>query len=94
MTSLEACKKYLNYSKKTENQGVIYKIDTGEGKPCIICIIAALLALMKKDVHIASSNINLSIRDYYESYHFFKSLGLSSAILLHYNELPYVSFMT
>lgn len=43
----------------------------------------------KKYVHIASSNIQLSNRDYMESREFFKKLGLSSAVLLHQNELPY-----
>ena len=46
---------------------------------------------MKKTVHVTSSNITLSNRDYYGSYDFFNQLGLSSAVLLHYNELPYVN---
>ena len=55
-------------------------------------LIAAVLALSNKTVHIASSNINLSNRDYYESLNFFKQLDLESAVLLHYNELPYINF--
>lgn len=92
-TALEACKSCLfDSSKLTDdydsNKGVIYQVDTGEGKSCIICLIASLLALMKKTVHIASSNITLANRDYHDSFLFFQQLGLKSAVLLHYNELP------
>ncbi|KAK8892270.1 hypothetical protein M9Y10_029495 [Tritrichomonas musculus] len=89
-TALEACNVFLTDNKngKDSNSGVIYQVETGEGKSCIICLIASLLALMKKTVHITSSNITLANRDYYESYNFFKMLGLKSAVLLHYNELP------
>lgn len=85
-TTLEASKIFL--SKNNENSGVIYQVENGEGKSCIICLIASLLALMKKTVHIASSNITLANRDYHESYEFFKNLGLKSDVLLHYDELP------
>ena len=90
-TALEACRICL-YNTKKDEKGVIYQVETGEGKSCIIQLIAAVLALSNKTVHIASSNINLSNRDYYESLNFFKQLDLESAVLLHYNELPYINF--
>lgn len=68
---------------------MIYQVDTGEGKSCIICLIAAILVLKNYTVHIASSNIKLSNRDYFNSFEFFKLLGIESAVLLHMNELPY-----
>ena len=76
-TNLKKCKK-----------GIIYQVETGEGKSCIICIIAAILALNGKYVHIASSNIKLANRDYMDSYNFFKQLDLKSAVFCHDNELP------
>lgn len=70
------------------NKGVVYQVETGEGKSCIICLIAAILALKGKTVHISSSNIKLANRDYMDSFDFFRILGLKSAVLLHKNELP------
>ena len=90
-TAYEACKQCIKYAKNPNKKGVVYQVETCEGKSCIVCLIAAVLALMKKTVHIVSSNITLSIRDYYNSYMFFNQLGLTSAVLLHYNELPYSS---
>ncbi|KAK8839195.1 hypothetical protein M9Y10_032124 [Tritrichomonas musculus] len=90
--AFEACKTCFHTVKnKNEDgpKGVIYQVETGEGKSCIICLIAAVLALKKYTVHIASSNIKLSNRDYYCSYEFIKLLGLKSAVLLHKNELPF-----
>ncbi|KAK8889049.1 hypothetical protein M9Y10_033792 [Tritrichomonas musculus] len=90
-TAFEACNVcLLNAIRSTK--GVVYQVETGEGKSCIIQIIAAVLALSKKTVHITSSNINLANRDYYDSLEFFKKLDLESAVLLHYNELPYINF--
>lgn len=54
-------------------------------------MIAAVLAICGKTVHITSSNINLSNRDYFESYNFFQTIGLETAVLLHYYELPYIN---
>ena len=51
---------------RIKRKGVVYQIETGEGKSCIICLIAAVLALMKKTVHIASSNIKLANKGLYE----------------------------
>ena len=86
-TALEACRVCLLNDKK-QSKGVIYQVETGEGKSCIIILIAAVLAISKKTVHIASSNIILSNRDYFESFHFFRQLGLISSVLLHQNEIP------
>ena len=89
--AFEACKICLLNENEGE-KGVIYQVETGEGKSCIIQLIAAVLALSKKTVHITSSNINLANRDYYDSFTFFQQLHLESAVLLHYNELPYINF--
>ncbi|KAK8885869.1 hypothetical protein M9Y10_041326 [Tritrichomonas musculus] len=88
--TFEACTSCL-FNDKSPDKGIIYQLETGEGKSIIIQIIAALLALNDKVVHIATSNIHLSNRDYADSYEFFKQLGIKSAVLLHYNELPYIS---
>ena len=69
-------------------KGFIYQVHTGEGKSYIIQTTAAVQALMGKTVHIATSNIFLAIRDYYDSFVFFKKLGIKSSILLHKSELP------
>ncbi|KAK8837492.1 hypothetical protein M9Y10_036489 [Tritrichomonas musculus] len=92
-TVLEAFKKFFNDNSTTatidDSKGSIFQIKTGEGKSCIVCLIAATLALKGKTVHIVSSNIKLSNRDYIESFEFFKMLNKKSAVLLHQNELPY-----
>ena len=86
-TALDACRVCLLNDKKN-SKGVIYQVETGEGKSCIIILIAAVLAISKKTVHIASSNIILSNRDYFDYFHFFRQLGLTSSVLLHQNEIP------
>ena len=48
-TAYEACKFCLEDNKKKADKGFVYQIETGEGKSCIICLIAAVLALMKKN---------------------------------------------
>ena len=50
-------------------------------------MIAALLALTKNSVHIATSNIKLAKRDFVEIYDFYEKLGIKSVIMLHQNEL-------
>ncbi|KAK8889422.1 hypothetical protein M9Y10_034168 [Tritrichomonas musculus] len=87
-TAYEACKQFILKKEDSKSRGIVFQVETGEGKTCIVCLIAAALALMKKTVHITSSNIKLSIRDYEESYKFFKLLDLKPAILLHYDDLP------
>ena len=84
--SFDACTSCL-FNDKSADKGIVYQLETGEGKSVIIQIIAALLALNDKVVHISSSNIILSKRDYSDSYRFFKKLGIKSAVLLHDNEL-------
>lgn len=85
---LEACHSFFDKTTKKSTTGVIYQIKTGEGKSCIISIIAAVLAIKNKTVHVVSSNITLSKRDYIETLEFFHLLKLDSAVLLHHNELP------
>lgn len=47
----KTCKSCLFESSKNginDNCGVVYQVETGEGKSCIVCLIASLLTLMKK----------------------------------------------
>ena len=46
-TALDACRVCLLNDKKN-SKGVIYQVDTGEGKFCIIILIAAVLVISKK----------------------------------------------
>lgn len=85
-TAYEALKNFI--LKKTNRKGVVFQVETGEGKTYIVCLIAAALAKLNKTVHITSSNIKLSIRDYEESYKFFQLLQIETALLLHSNKLP------
>ena len=104
-TVFDACCKCINEedinqyfkSKKTKEKkespkkpGILYQVETGEGKSLIILLISAVLSRVLKDktIHIVSSNISLSKRDYEDSYEFIKLLDLKSSVLLHYNELP------
>ena len=77
-------------AKKTKKQrkGIVQQIHTGEGKSVTIQIISAVLAKMGKTIHIATSNIFLANRDYHDSYEFFQTIGIQSAVLLHKEELP------
>lgn len=70
------------------NRGFVYQVATGEGKSFIVVLIAAVLALFKKTVHIVTSNIALANRDYNTYYDFFNFLGLKYAALIHDNEKP------
>lgn len=87
-TAFKACSSCLfsNSFFKLE-KGIVYQLDTGEGKSYIIQIIAALLASYGYFVHIASSNIYLAKRDYSSSFVFFNNLNIKSSVLLHQNEL-------
>ncbi|KAK8852979.1 hypothetical protein M9Y10_017976 [Tritrichomonas musculus] len=93
-TAYQACKRLLkifdneSFKDKDDKRGIVFQVDTGEGKTCIVCLIAAVLAKMGKTVHITSSNIRLSMRDFEESFKFFQKLNLKTAVLLHSNELP------
>ena len=82
---------YIWYKKENHqiiNILLLYKYHTGEVKSVTIQIIAAVLAKMGKTVHIATSNIFLANRDYHDSYEFFQTIGIQSAVLLHKEELP------
>ena len=86
---LERINNILESKYNDENsKGVVYQVETGEGKTCIVAIIAAVLELNGKTIHIVSSNIKLSNRDYMDSFDFFKQLNLKSAVFVHENELP------
>ena len=75
--------------KNRENKGVVYQIKTGEGKSCIVSLISAILAKSRdvSHVHVVSSNIKLSKRDYLESKDFFYKLDCRPSVLLHKSEL-------
>ena len=77
---------------KIGKKGVIYQIETGEGKSIIISILTAILASKKFissnfKVHIVSSNIKLSIRDYQKTMELFEELNFELkdeiGVLLH-----------
>ena len=68
------------------SKGIIYQIDTGEGKSSIIKSLAAILAGNKKKVHIVTSNIELAKRDFFESQDFFDFFHLKSDVLIHERE--------
>ena len=87
-TAYEACRRFIFQQEDPKQKGIVFQVATGEGKTCIVCLIASALALMKKTVHITSSNIKLSIRDFEESYSFFKLFNIKTAVLIHDNELP------
>lgn len=44
----EACKKFINKKNDKNDKGIVFQVETGEGKICIVCIIAAALSLLKK----------------------------------------------
>lgn len=82
-----AARDLLSNSSKLLNRGTVYQVDTGEGKSYIIQVIALLLALKGKTVHITTSNIALSCEDFQKSKQFIEYFGVTSSVLLHYNEL-------
>ncbi|KAK8881401.1 hypothetical protein M9Y10_004137 [Tritrichomonas musculus] len=90
-TVIETCQSFFEkkneMNSKNHPKGTVFQIKTGEGKSCIVCLIAAVLAIKHKTVHVVSSNIKLCNRDYLESLEFFKLLDLKPAVLLHKNEL-------
>lgn len=53
-------------------QGCVAQVKTGEGKSMIVSLLAFVLALQHKSVHIVSSSRNLAIRDQDKSFPFFK----------------------
>ena len=86
---LKASKAMLEGIYDKENggsRGVVYQIDTGEGKSMIIKALAAILASNKRKVHIVTSNIELAKRDFNDSKDYFKKLDISTEILIHENE--------
>lgn len=84
----------INYIQKYKNssnhKGCVYQVKTGEGKSLIIRALAHIFGRMKKTVHIVSSNIVLSCRDYEISYDFFRRCDLKSSILIRKSEFDKV----
>lgn len=80
---------------KTDNNGVILQVQTGEGKSYIIQALAEHLARQGNIVHIATSNIILVARDYFKRCESKKNKVLSSkiqypSILIHQDELKFI----
>ena len=85
--TIKACISCLMDKKSTKSNGIIYQVDTGEGKSFIIRVIAIILSQLGKSVHIATSNIKLACRDYLDGYSFFNHAKAKTAVLLHEKEL-------
>lgn len=66
-------------SKLSYNTGCVAQVKTGEGKSMTICLLAFILAMQKKSVHIISSSPNLAIRDQAYFIPFFKSFGIHTS---------------
>lgn len=88
LKAVDFCIKNANI-KDDKQRGFIYQVATGEGKTSIITMIAAVLALSKKVVHVVTANYLLACRDFFDSYDFFNKLGIKSGALLHENEINY-----
>ncbi|KAK8836772.1 hypothetical protein M9Y10_037294 [Tritrichomonas musculus] len=84
--AFEVCYSAFLKGEKTDQKGIIYQLETGEGKSLVIELIAATLAAKKKCVNIVTSNIHLAKRDYVKSFKFFQKLNIKTSILLHKNE--------
>ena len=65
--------------RRTENRGRLLEILTGEGKSCVIAMVAATYALLGKTVDIVTSSPALSQRDTEEWQAFYNKLNLSAA---------------
>jgi preprotein translocase subunit SecA len=61
--------------------GLLFQINTGEGKTLLIQMICAYFALKNKKVDVVSSNMTLAERDSKECEAFFKKLGLTVGLL-------------
>ncbi|MCF7852468.1 MAG: hypothetical protein K9M07_04415 [Simkaniaceae bacterium] len=62
-------------------KGCIAEVKTGEGKSMIVCVMAFIMAMQKKSVHVISSSSSLASRDQKKYENFFKTFGfVTSAI--------------
>lgn len=61
------------------NQGCVAQVKTGEGKSMIVMLLAFILAMQQKSVHIVSSSPSLSIRDQKECKDFFRGFGITTS---------------
>ena len=68
----------LLVARKMENMGRLLEILTGEGKSCVIAMVAATYALLGRTVDIVTSSPLLSQRDADEWRTFYKTLGLDA----------------
>ena len=65
----------LLVDRKMKNKGRLLEILTGEGKSCVIAMVAATFALLGRNVDIITSSPVLSQRDAEEWRTFYKTLG-------------------
>ena len=68
----------LLVSKKSDLNGCLLEISTGEGKSCIVAMLAVILALRGSTVDIVTSSPMLAIRDTKEWSGFFAKFGLTA----------------
>lgn len=71
----------LLVSKTKRLNGCLLEISTGEGKTCIIAMLAAIFALQGKHVDIMTSSPVLAIRDSEEWSKLYTDIGLSSSVI-------------
>ncbi len=60
-------------------KGCLAQVKTGEGKSMIVALLAFVLTMQRKGVHIISSSHNLAIRDQKKYAQFFKVFGINSS---------------
>ncbi len=63
-------------------KGCIAEVKTGEGKSMIVCVMAFIMAIQKKSVHVISSSSKLALRDQKKYENFFKTFGLISSAIV------------
>ena len=77
-TQLVSCCLLIN--RREKSKGRLLEISTGEGKSCVIAMVAATYALLKLKVDVVTSSTLLSQRDAETFCSFYKSLGLSAGV--------------
>ncbi len=69
-------------------KGCVAQVKTGEGKSMIVALMAFLLSMQKRDVHIISSSPSLSTRDQSKFSSFFKAFGITTSHICHADRRP------
>jgi len=63
------------------SSGSIAQVKTGEGKSMIVCVLAFVLSMQKKSVHIVSSSSNLAVRDQKKYECFFELFDITTSFI-------------